>query len=256
MKTGVLVAIGWVLVFSSTSHAQQMDTPPAPGSLSVPRPSMAPPPPASLRVPQPLTRTLPVPSRGGPPGPGFQQPVLLPGGFVYPNLWYGAFFPYVPKHHRRHKDAFFPYVPQPYSRPKPMVLLPGSLQLNTAPGTAQVYVDGFYVGIVDDFGVSGRRLNLEPGSHRILLRASGYYDLAFDVYIEPGRTIVYRGDLEPLRVEPPPPRVAPSAPAAPGTPSTPRMFYVIPNCYAGDIPPAGALPKGCNIRDMRARRLN
>jgi hypothetical protein len=199
------------------------------------------------------------------------------GGFVFgnPNLWYGAYFPYVPKQRRWPDGVYSPYVPKlsrwpegaysPYvpklsNSPQARVpsVMPGSLQLNTVPGRAQVYVDDFYVGVVDDFGAGGRRLNLDPGPHRVLLRASGYYDLAFDVYIEPGRTMVYQGDMGPLPTAPP--RVVPQAPPGaavpPGTAAPPRTMYVIPNCYAGDIPPAGALPAGCNIRDMRARRLN
>lgn len=284
MKAGVrgLAAVGSLLVCASGASAQQtaripqgQSAPmPAPGSLSVPRPNLIPPPPASLRMPQPLTRSMPVPSRGGPPAPGPQPGI---DGFILgnPNLWYGAYFPYVPKQPRRHSGAYSPYVPRlsrfpegaysPYvprlsrwSQQAPPVM-PGSLQLNTMPGTAQIYVDGFYVGIVDDFGSGGRRLNLDPGPHRILLRASGYRDLTFDVFVEPGRAIVYQGDMEALPAAPPSRVVPPAPPGAavlPGTAASPRTMYVIPNCYAGDIPPAGALPAGCNIRDMRARRLN
>lgn len=280
MKTGALAAIGSLLVFSSVAFAQQtpprspgppppaQQTPPIssgvpqptqptlrplppPASLRVPEPPLSPPPPASLRVPTawPVNSPPFVSRDRGLDGDGF--------AFGFPNLWYGAFFPYPYSYPYPYPYAY-PYGPKHGRRlePKPVYVPYGSLQLNVTPGTAQVYVDGFYVGIVDDFGMRGRRLDLQPGSHRIVLRAAGYQELAFDVYIDSNRTIVYRGDLEPLRVEPPPPRVAPSPPAAPSPPSTPRMFYVIPNCYAGDIPPAVALPKGCNVGDMRTRRLN
>ena len=71
---------------------------------------------------------------------------------------------------------------------------PGNLRLDVRPKDAQVYVDGYYVGIVDDF--NGRqRLNLAPGPYHVDLRASGYESLAFDVNVEPRQTVSYRGTL-------------------------------------------------------------
>jgi hypothetical protein len=119
----------------------------------------------------------------------------------------------------------------------------GGLRLETTPGSAQVYVDGYYVGLADDFGISGRALDLEAGPHRIELRADGYSTLAFSVNIIPNQTTRYRGDLQ---------RIAATAPP-PAAPATPKLTYVIPNCYAGDRPPARPLPSGCDLKQMRTR---
>ncbi len=73
----------------------------------------------------------------------------------------------------------------------------GSLRLRVRPENAAVYVDGYYVGLVDDFDGSFQRLQLEPGVHRIEISAPGYQTEAFDVKAEPGRTIDWRGDLRP-----------------------------------------------------------
>jgi hypothetical protein len=43
----------------------------------------------------------------------------------------------------------------------------------------------------------------------------------------------------------PPTVIAPSQPAAAKT------FYVIPRCYAGDKPPKGPLPKGCDAKNLQ-----
>ena len=40
-----------------------------------------------------------------------------------------------------------------------------------APRNAEVYVDGRYAGIVDDYDGTFQRLDLEPGSHEIEIRA-------------------------------------------------------------------------------------
>jgi len=63
------------------------------------------------------------------------------------------------------------------------------------PRDAEVYVDGYYAGIVDDFDGVWQRLRLDDGGHRIEIRAPGLNPLTFDVMVQPGRTITYRGDL-------------------------------------------------------------
>jgi hypothetical protein len=76
---------------------------------------------------------------------------------------------------------------------------PGHLRLRVEPAAAQVYVDGFYMGTVDDFNGSGQDVNLEAGPHRIEIRAPGYETLTFDVKTEVNRTITYRGTLRPVQ---------------------------------------------------------
>lgn len=76
---------------------------------------------------------------------------------------------------------------------------PGDLRLDVTPKDAQVYVDGFYVGIVDDFSGRNQRLNLAPGPHHVELLATGYELLSFDVTIESRQTLNYRGTLTPSK---------------------------------------------------------
>jgi len=115
----------------------------------------------------------------------------------------------------------------------------GSLYLEVEPTTAQVYVDGFYMGIVDDFGRTG--VTLPTGRHRIELRASGYEALTIDVNIVAGQPTRYHGKLPAER--------RPAVDAVP--PRTHGDLFVIPGCYAGDRPPReSALPHGCDIARM------
>ena len=49
----------------------------------------------------------------------------------------------------------------------------GALRLKVKPVEASVYVDGYYVGVVDDFDGVFQRLRLEPGPHHLEIRAAG-----------------------------------------------------------------------------------
>jgi hypothetical protein len=126
----------------------------------------------------------------------------------------------------------------------------GGLVLQTIPDMAQVFVDGYYVGLAEEFGLRGRAMDVSAGSHRIELRAPGYEQLAFSVIIEPNDIVRYRGDMQPLATL----ATKPTVVFVSSPPPAPRSFYVIPNCYAGDKPPSGTLPKGCDLKDLQTRK--
>ena len=73
-----------------------------------------------------------------------------------------------------------------YYDPPPDAVL-GGVRITDAPREAQVFVDGAYVGIVDDFDGAGQHLNLEPGLHRIEIHTPASGAIAFDVIIQQGR---------------------------------------------------------------------
>jgi hypothetical protein len=73
----------------------------------------------------------------------------------------------------------------------------GSLKLKVKPRNAEVYVDGYYAGVVDNFDGSFQKLRLQSGGHRIEVRAEGFEPLVFDVLIPPWETITYTGALKP-----------------------------------------------------------
>ena len=67
----------------------------------------------------------------------------------------------------------------------------GRIRILDAPRQAEVLVDGYYVGIVDDFDGAFQRLNLEAAVHHIEIRAPGFETLALDLNVQPGRTVTY-----------------------------------------------------------------
>jgi hypothetical protein len=75
----------------------------------------------------------------------------------------------------------------------------GSLRLKVKPVNAQVYIDGYYVGVIDSFDGTFQRLEIEAGSHRVEVRAEGFTPVQFDVMVTPGETITYKGQLQPIR---------------------------------------------------------
>jgi hypothetical protein len=87
--------------------------------------------------------------------------------------------------------AYLPYGPGPDFGDDST----GGLRLEVEPRTGQVFVDGEYVGVVEDFNGRYDHLDLVPGPHRIEIRSTGYLPLAVDVLIQPRRTVVYRGSL-------------------------------------------------------------
>jgi hypothetical protein len=72
----------------------------------------------------------------------------------------------------------------------------GSLRLKIGPRDAQVYIDGYYVGVVDSFDGAFQKLALEGGAHRVELKADGYAPLEFEVLITPGQTVTYKGEMK------------------------------------------------------------
>ncbi len=181
-----------------------------------------------------------------------------------------TYAPYDPKRPSRVKGhrSFSGYFPTPYLStpyihtgyiPPAPVFVPqaplveaephGYLRLEIRPATAQVFVDGLYAGTAEDF--SAARSTLEPGPHRLEIRAPGYESVTVDIVIRTRQTTTYMRDLGRLE-EPGTIPTARPAPVAAVARATPKAIYVVPRCYAGDRRPvAGDLPDGCDIGDLR-----
>lgn len=72
----------------------------------------------------------------------------------------------------------------------------GSLRLKIKPRDAKVYIDGYFVGVVDSFDGLFQKLGLDAGGHRVEIRADGYETLQFEVLITPGESVTYKGELK------------------------------------------------------------
>jgi hypothetical protein len=72
----------------------------------------------------------------------------------------------------------------------------GGVSFEITPSTAEVFVDGQYVGTVAQFTPTSQPLGLTPGRHHIEIRAPGYRTMEFDADIIAGQVIPYQGALE------------------------------------------------------------
>ncbi len=72
----------------------------------------------------------------------------------------------------------------------------GSLRLKIKPREAQVFVDGYFVGDVDNFDGMFQKLGIDAGGHRIEIRAEGYEPIQFEVLLTPGEAVTYKGELK------------------------------------------------------------
>ena len=73
----------------------------------------------------------------------------------------------------------------------------GSLKLKVKPRDAEVFVDGYFAGTVDDFDGIFQALKLDRGAYRIEIRKPGYTTLQYDVRVQPERTLTVRGEMRP-----------------------------------------------------------
>lgn len=76
----------------------------------------------------------------------------------------------------------------------------GGLSFDITPASAQVSVDGVFVGAVDDFNAMSEPLLLAPGTHYVEIRLAGYRTVTFDVTVASGEVTPYQGTLERLRL--------------------------------------------------------
>jgi hypothetical protein len=119
-------------------------------------------------------------------------------GFYYGYPWYGPYaygygFPWYG--YPGYGYGYGYYGPIAGYRTRPY----GGVRIDLPQRDAEVRVDGYYAGIVDDFDGRLQQLNLEPGPHRIEVRAEGFEPVSFEVNVERGRTITYRAALREAR---------------------------------------------------------
>jgi hypothetical protein len=97
----------------------------------------------------------------------------------------------------------------------------GSARIIVKPKETEVFVDGYFVGVADDFDGIFQGMKLESGGHEITLYLNGYRTSSHKVMLQDNKTfklkhdMVKLGDNEPREARPVPPPTPPRA--APGT---------------------------------------
>jgi hypothetical protein len=88
----------------------------------------------------------------------------------------------------------YPFPPYRYPTSRP----DASVRLDVTPHDAEVYVDGYYAGVVDDFDGMLQRLRVEPGQHEITIYRDGYRAIHQRVYLTRDRTFKIKQAMEML----------------------------------------------------------
>jgi PEGA domain len=124
-------------------------------------------------------------------------------GYGYP-YYYGAYpyaYPYYGSYGYPYPYGGYPYAAAGYGAPAPQSYVSaqpgvayGGIRIEGAPKDAQVFADGNYVGVVEDFDGPVRHLNLPSGSHQIEIRPNGMQPIAFDVNVQAGQTMSVHAD--------------------------------------------------------------
>jgi hypothetical protein len=131
----------------------------------------------------------------------------------------------------------YPMYPPPYYRYR-IGAPEASVRLEVKPKEAEVFVDGYYAGIVDDFDGVFQRLHVAPGAHEIELYLDGYRTVRQKVYLPLNDTFKIKYTMERLAAgEQPEPRPQPIEPPAP--PQQPGGY---PPQAGGYPPQQGAYP--------------
>jgi hypothetical protein len=181
--------------------------------------------------------------------------IVAGGGFYYANpFWYGyPWYPYA-----------YPIGPYPYPYPYgySYAAPDSAVRLEVNPKEAEVYVDGYYAGVVDDFDGMFQRLRVSPGQHELILYRDGYRTAHQTMHLAADSTFKVRFNMEkaaagdvieprPTPKEPPPGAAGQPGPdqagpfgPPPGQPSgQPRRAPGNPRAPV-PLPPIASEPRG------------
>jgi PEGA domain len=133
--------------------------------------------------------------------PGRRSVVVVGGPYYSPYYYYRPY--YYGGFYGAYYSPFFwsaygqyPY-PYPYYGPWAYDNT-GSARLQVTPRNTRVYVDGYFVGLVDDFDGNLQRLNVEAGEHEIQLHLDGHRTFTQKVLLVRGRTLKIVHVMQPL----------------------------------------------------------
>jgi hypothetical protein len=144
--------------------------------------------------------------------------VVVGGGYYRPYFYDPFFWGWYP--------TWYPMYPQYYPPPGYWYgRRYAEARLLITPKQAEVYIDGYYTGRVDDFDGIFQRLDVPPGEHELDVYLEGYRTFRQKVLFRPGDTIKIRAALEPL------PQGAPPEPRPVAAPPAPDRYQPAPPEY-------------------------
>jgi hypothetical protein len=168
-------------------------------------------------------------------------------GFGY-GSFYGAYgWPWYPYGYGYYPYPYAAYYPAWYDDL-------GALRIEAKPREAQVYVDGYFAGLVDDFDGMSQRLRAKPGDHEVEIYLPGYQSIKEKVLFRPSTTVKMKTVMQPLAAgeaqspkpvpSGPPPSASddPGAPPPDRQPRRPHSYRQAPPSASIDVEPGPAAP--------------
>ena len=136
-------------------------------------------------------------------------------------------------------DRYYPYWGYPYGYPYAYpyggayysLTSSGDVKTKITPKQTEVYVDGYYAGVADDFDGTFQGLHTSLGGHIVTLRLDGYRTVTENIYVRPGSTYKLTETMEKL---------------APGEVSKPVPVPTLPTRHSAGITPRpdnGSVPQ-------------
>ena len=127
---------------------------------------------------------------GGPRGyfHGPRGHIIVGGGFYDP--FWGPYYPYGYAYPYGYGYPDSPYAYSPTDA--------GSVKTEVTPKVTEVFVDGYYAGVADDFNGTFQRLHAATGGHALTLHLEGYRTVTENVYVRPDSTVKVTETMEKL----------------------------------------------------------
>jgi hypothetical protein len=130
--------------------------------------------------------------RTGPPPPPRAEPPATyyrtPRRYYFPPVHVQRSFYYHPYFGFYFGPYYGPYYPYPGPAYGPARYTATALRTRVRPVETQVYVNGYYAGVADDFDGVFQRLYLPAGGHEIEFRLEGYQSFRTKIYMQAGDT--------------------------------------------------------------------
>ena len=180
---------------------------------------------AQPRAPTAAPQREAVPRRPAPPPPRVNPPRRSDGARIY-------VFPPVSLHRGYYYHPYFGFYYGPWYGPfyppgAVVTLRPtatSAVRTRIKPVDTQVYVNGYYAGVVDDFDGVFQRLHLPAGEHELEFYLEGYRSFRPRLYLNPGEMREIEHQMQPLGPNeaasyPQGPRALPRSPAPDSRPS-------------------------------------
>ncbi|MEQ1761163.1 MAG: PEGA domain-containing protein [Vicinamibacterales bacterium] len=138
----------------------------------------------------------------------------VPRAYYFPPVDVRLGFYYHPYFGFYYGPYYGPYYPYPGPHVGPVRYSASAIRTRVKPLETEIYLNGYFAGIVDDFDGIFQRLYVPAGEHVIELRLASHRSYMRKVYVAPGDTFELDHRMEPLRTgetsaPPPPPRSLP-----------------------------------------------